>query len=113
MVEERDRKFLRDLEHLILTHLTDPQLSVDWLSDTLKLGRTLFFKRVKALTGLTPADYIRTLRLRRAAELLTDEKTSVAEVSYKVGIEDPHYFIKLFKQQYGITPKKYQKGQKE
>lgn len=113
VVEERDRKFLRDLEHLILTHLTDPQLSVDWLSDTLKLGRTLFFKRVKALTGLTPADYIRTLRLRRAAELLTDEKTSVAEVSYKVGIEDPHYFIKLFKQQYGITPKKYQKGQKE
>ncbi len=113
VVEERDRKFLKDLEHLVLTHLTNPQLSVNWLSNTLKIGRTLFFKRVKALTGLTPADYIRTLRLRRAAELLTDEKISVAEVSYKVGIEDPHYFIKLFKQQYGITPKKYQKGLKE
>ena len=79
----------------------------------MQMGRTLFFKRVKTLTGMTPADYIRSARMRHAAELLTDEKMTVAEASYKVGIEDPHYFIKLFKQQYGITPKKYQKGQKE
>ncbi len=113
VVEERDKKFLKQLEHITLTHVADPQLSVDFLSDKMQMGRTLFFKRVKTLTGMTPADYIRSARMRKAAELLSDEKMTVAEVSYKVGIEDPHYFIKLFKQQYGITPKKYQKGQKE
>ena len=113
VVEERDKKFLKQLEHITLQHVSDPQLSVDFLSDKMQMGRTLFFKRVKTLTGMTPADYIRSARMRKAAELLTDEKMTVAEASYKVGIEDPHYFIKLFKQQYGITPKKYQKGQKE
>lgn len=113
VVEERDDKFLRDLEHLTLANLTNPQLSVDYLSAHLNMGRTLFFKRVKNLTGMSPADYIRTARMRKAAELLTNEKMTVAEVSYQVGVDDPHYFIKLFKQMYGITPKKYQKGKKE
>ncbi len=113
VVEARDKEFLKHLEYITLQHVSDPQLSVDFLSDKMQMGRTLFFKRVKTLTGMTPADYIRSARMRKAAELLTDEKMTVAEASYKVGIEDPHYFIKLFKQQYGITPKKYQKGQKE
>lgn len=113
VVEARDKEFLKHLEHLTFSHIANPQLSVDFLSEKMKIGRTLFFKRVKTLTGMTPADYIRSARMRKAAELLNDEKMTVAEVSYKVGIDDPHYFIKLFKQQYGITPKKYQKGQKE
>jgi len=111
VVEQRDSKFLKDLENLTSGHLTDPQLSVDYLSEKLGMGRTLFFKRVKNLTGLTPADYIRSIRMQKAAELLANDKLTVAEVSYQVGIDDAHYFIKLFKQMYGITPKKYQKGQ--
>jgi AraC-like DNA-binding protein len=73
----------------------------------------MFFRQVKTLTGETPADYIRRARMRRAAELLAntnEEKLTVSEVSYRVGIDDPHYFIKLFRKQYGITPKKYQQG---
>jgi len=112
IVEERDKKFLQSLNHLILTHLEDSQLSVDFLAERLSIGRTVFFKKVKALTGETPADYIRIMRLRRAAELLRDGELTVSEVSYRVGIEDPHYFIRLFKNQYEITPKKYQQGQK-
>ena len=113
VVEARDKEFLKQLENITNSHIADPQLSVDFLSDKMQMGRTLFFKRVKTLTGMTPADYIRSARMRKAAELLSNEKMTVAEASYKVGIEDSHYFIKLFKQQYGITPKKYQKGQKE
>ena len=70
-------------------------------------GRSVFYKKVKSLTGQTPADYIRTLRMDRAAELLREETITVAEVCYKVGISDPHYFTKIFKQQFGISPKKY------
>ena len=112
ILEERDRQFLKYLDKLILDNIASPKLSIEMLCDTMKFGRTIFFRRVKALTGMTPADYIRTVRLRRAAELLASDNVTVAEVSYKVGIEDPHYFIKLFKNQYGITPKKYQQGQK-
>ena len=74
--------------------------------------RTVFFKKVKTLTGQTPADYIKWHRMKYASELLKDETITVAEVCYKVGISDPHYFAKVFKAQFGISPKKYQQGEK-
>jgi DNA-binding response OmpR family regulator len=113
IMEERERKFIKDLDALIRSNMTNPNLSVEFLAEKLHFGRTMFFKQVKSLTGETPADYIRIARLRYAAELLSGangEKLTVSEVSYQVGIDDPHYFIKLFKKQYGITPKKYQQG---
>ncbi len=75
------------------------------LCDYFARSRTIFFKKIKALTGQTPAEYIKTLRMNRAAELLREETITVAEVCYKVGINDPHYFAKVFKQQFGISPK--------
>ena len=113
IMEEREQKFLKDLDILIRSNMSNPNLSVEFLAEKLHFGRTMFFKQVKSLTGETPADYIRLARLRYAAELLSNvngEKLTVSEVSYRVGIDDPHYFIKLFKKQYGITPKKYQQG---
>ena len=113
IMEERERKFIKDLDALIRSNMTNPNLSVEMLAEKLHFGRTMFFRQVKNLTGETPADYIRLARLRYAAELLSDansEKLTVSEVSYRIGIDDPHYFIKLFKKQYGITPKKYQQG---
>jgi len=115
MIEERNRKFIEQLDRLIIANLTNPNLSVEMLAEKLHLGRTMFFRQVKSLTGETPADYIRRTRMRQAAELLAntnEEKLNVSEVSFRVGIEDPHYFIKLFRKQYGITPKKYQQGSK-
>jgi len=113
MIDERNRQFVEQLDRLIMSNLTNPNLSVEMLAEKLHLGRTMFFRQVKTLTGETPADYIRRARMRRAAELLAntnEEKLTVSEVSYRVGIDDPHYFIKLFRKQYGITPKKYQQG---
>ena len=60
---------------------------------------------------MTPADDIKTQRLNLAAELLKDATLTVAEVCYKVGISDPHYFTKLFKQRFGISPKRYRQGE--
>lgn len=115
MIEERNRKFIEQLDRLIIANITNPNLSVEMLAEKLHLGRTMFFRQVKSLTGETPADYIRRARMRQAAELLAntnEEKLNVSEVSFRVGIDDPHYFIKLFRKQYGITPKKYQQGSK-
>lgn len=102
-----------DMNTWLDTHLSDPTLSVDAMAEVMGYRRTIFFKKIKALTGQTPAEYIKTLRMNRAAELLREETITVAEVCYKVGINDPHYFAKVFKQQFGISPKKYQQGGKK
>lgn len=110
IVDERDKKLLDVFNLWLADHLSNPMLSVDDMAEAMGYRRTVFYKRVKALTGQTPADYLKTLRMNRAAELLKEETVTVAEVCYQVGISDPHYFAKIFKQQFGISPKKYQQG---
>ena len=110
IVDERDKQLLDVMNTWLYDHISNPMLSVDELAESMGYGRSVFYKKVKSLTGQTPADYIRTLRMDRAAEMLRDETITVAEVCYKVGISDPHYFTKVFKQQFGISPKKYQQG---
>lgn len=112
IVEERDKRLLNAMNTWLYSHVGDPMLSVDDWAEAMGYNRSIFYKKVKALTGQTPADYIRTLRMDRAAQMLEDETVTVAEVCYSVGISDPHYFTKVFKQQFGISPKKYQQGKK-
>ena len=110
IVEERDKHLLNMMNAWLYDHISDPMLSVDQVAEAMGYRRSIFFKKVKALTGQTPADYIKTLRMNRAAELLRSETITVAEVCYQVGISDPHYFTKVFKQKFGISPKRYQQG---
>ena len=74
------------------------------------LGRTVFYKKVRGVTGYSPNEYLRVIRMKKAAELLLTEDLTVAEISYKVGINDPYYFSKCFKNQFGIAPSIYQKN---
>lgn len=113
IVDERDKKLLNAINLWVSGHLSDSTLSVDTLAEAMGYRRTVFYKKVRALTGMTPADYIKTLRLNHAAELLKDDTATVSEVCYKVGISHPHYLAKIFKQQFGISPKKYQQGEKQ
>lgn len=110
IVDERDKQLLDQMDRWLYNHISSPTLSVEDLAEAMGYRRSVFFKKVKALTGQTPADYIRTLRMNRAAEMLREETISVAEVAYQVGISEPHYFTRIFKQQFGISPKKYQQG---
>ena len=110
ITEERDKHLLDVLNLWLADHISNPLLSVDDVAEAMGYRRTIFFKKMKALTGQTPSDYIKMLRMNRAAELLKDETITVSEVCYQVGISDPHYFAKVFKQQFGISPKKYQQG---
>lgn len=64
------------------------------------------------MTGYSPNEYIRIIRMKKAAELLLENRYTVAEVSYKVGINDPFYFSKCFKQQFGVAPSVYLRGRK-
>ena len=110
ITEERDKRLLDRLDQWLSEHMSNSMLSVDEMAAAMGYRRTVFFKKMKNLTGQTPADYIKSHRMKRAAELLSDETITVSEVCYKIGISDPHYFAKVFKSQFGISPKKYQQG---
>jgi signal transduction histidine kinase/ligand-binding sensor domain-containing protein/DNA-binding response OmpR family regulator len=106
---EADRKFLDRLHFIIEKNLDNTQFSVDEFAAAVKLGRTLFYKKVKGLTGYSPNEYIRLVRLKQAATLLNTGDYTVSEVTYKVGMNDPFYFSKCFKAQFGIPPSAYLK----
>lgn len=108
--DEQDKKFQAVLDAWLAEHITDPQLNIDSFAESMGYGRTTFYKKMKSITGTTPNDYIRTLRMNKAAELLKDDRLTVAEVGYQVGIDDPYYFSKSFKNFFGVSPTKYRTG---
>ena len=77
------------------------------------LGRTVFYRKIRGVTGYSPNEYIRIIRMKKAAELLLENRYTVAEVSYKVGISDPLYFSRCFKTHYGVSPSVYLRGKEK
>ena len=106
---QADKVFLDRLAMFVAQHMREEDFNVDQLSQLMTMGRTKFYGRVKELTGLSPNKYLMQARMKKAADLLADGELTVSEVSYQVGIQDPSYFNKCFKAQYGITPSKYTK----
>ena len=104
-----DEQFLQRLQQYMLNNIDNNSITVDDLVKEMSLGRTVFFNKLKGLTGLSPVEYIRNIRLRHAAELLMDERNNVTDVTYMIGMNDPRYFAKCFKSVYGITPSEYRK----
>lgn len=111
IVDERDQKLLLQLSVWVDSHLASPDLSVDKFAEDMGYGRTNFYAKLKALTGQTPNEYIKERRLQRAYELLADERVTVAEAAYQVGMATPQYLSTTFKKRFGITPTQYQKGE--
>jgi signal transduction histidine kinase/ligand-binding sensor domain-containing protein/DNA-binding response OmpR family regulator len=101
---EADQQFLDKLNQIIDRNIDNSQFSVDEFAAAMKLGRTLFFKKIKGLTGYSPNEYIRLVRVKKASELLNTGDYTIAEVAYKVGMNDPFYFSKCFKAQFGVPP---------
>lgn len=101
--------FLRRLNSFMMDNMDNNDLSVDDLVKEMALGRTVFFNKLKGLTGLSPVEYIRDVRIKRAAELLLDGRYNITEVTYMVGLNDSRYFAKCFKNAYGVTPTEYKK----
>lgn len=103
----QDSLFVKRLDSIVYSRLGEQDLSVDKVAGLLHLGRTIFYKKVRGTTGYTPNEYIRVIRLRKAAELLKEGEKNVSEVAYAVGFDNPYYFSKCFKEQFGMPPSQY------
>lgn len=104
---EQDSLFVKRLDSIVYSRLGEQDLSVDKVAGLLHLGRTIFYKKVRGTTGYTPNEYIRVIRLRKAAELLKESEKNVSEVAYAVGFGNPYYFSKCFNEQFGMPPSQY------
>ena len=110
---DKDKEFYELINNILNEHITDYTFSVDKFAELSNLKRTIFYKKVKGITGFSPNELIKIKRLKKAAELLLAGEFTVSEVSYKVGFEDPFYFSKCFKSQYNCSPSKFGQFDKE
>ena len=92
---------------LIVSHIDQPEFNVEQLASALCMSRSSLHRKIKDVSNLTPVDFIRLVRLKKAAELIRNNNYRVAEVCEMVGISSPSYFIKLFHRQFGMTPKEF------
>ncbi len=102
-----DEELLQRVQAAVETHLDDPDWSVEALAEAVNLSRVHLYRKLKGLLDVSPSTFIRNIRLQHAAQLLAQNKVNVSEVAYRVGFQDPAYFGKSFKKQYGLSPSQY------
>lgn len=100
----QDVIFAEQLNEAIRKHMSNPNLKMEELGEEIGLGRVQLYRKVKAITGQTPVELLRQMRLQRAYALLGSTTKTVAEIAYEVGFNTPGYFSKCFKDQYGKLP---------
>lgn len=110
LTNEADRRLREQMEAWMNAHISDTQVTAESFASSMGLGRSVFFKKMKQLFGMTPNDYIRNVRMKEAAELLLTTNLTAAEIAYKTGFEDQYYFSKSFKKYYGQPPSQYRHG---
>ena len=99
--------YMDKLVELMEQNMDNGELVVDDLVRELAVSRSVFFKKLKTLTGLAPIEFIKEIRIKRATQLIETGEFNMTQISYMVGINDPRYFSKCFKAQVGMTPTEY------
>lgn len=107
---DRDKIFLDKINAIIERSMGDAEFKLDTYASALGLGRTTFYSKLKSIVGCSPNEYVRLLRMKKAAELLITSDINISEAGYQVGINDPFYFSKCFKNTFGKSPSQYRKS---
>ena len=107
---DHDKEFLDKLHIIIENNFDNMDFTISEFAQSFKMGRTTFYKKVKGLTGYSPNEYLRIIRLKKAAELLATTELNVSEISFKTGFNEPFYFSKCFRIQFGKAPTQYRKA---
>ena len=104
-----DAEFLDRVQQVVGAHIGDSSFGVEWLAGEVGLSARQLQRRLKKLTRLTAAGFIKAMRLEYAAKLLADGQLLVQEVAHAVGYEDADYFSRIFREVYGMPPSVYAK----
>ncbi|HEY0742928.1 MAG TPA: two-component regulator propeller domain-containing protein [Chryseosolibacter sp.] len=112
-VTSQDEKLVKNAIKAVEDNLTNKDFSVEELSRQMGMSRVLLYKKILALTGKTPIEFIRVIRLQRAAQLLEKSQFTVSEIAYQVGFNNPKYFARYFKEEFHVLPSAYALEKKE
>lgn len=102
-----DSEFLSRLEGLVAEGFNSGKLDVPFLADSMNMSHSTFYRKVKMLTGYSPVDYVKKMKLRKSAELLASGKYSISDIIYMTGFNTPSNFRESFKAEYGMSPSQY------
>lgn len=105
-----DEQFLNSAIAVIEQHLPETEFDVNTFADNLNMSKSSLYRKIKTMTGLSPNEFIRNIRLKHACQLLKDPSISISEVAYLVGFSIPKYFTMCFKAEFNMTPSEYQKS---
>lgn len=111
-ITSMDERLIEKAIKIVEDNLADPDFSVERFSREVGMSRVHLYKKLLSLTGKSPIEFIRTIRLQRAAQLLEKSQLSVSEIAYQVGFNNPKYFSRYFKHQFNILPSLYANGKK-
>ncbi len=109
-IPNQERLFMTKLLDAIEENLADSELSVEKLCLIMNMSQTMLYRKLKGYTGLSITSFIRKIRLKNGAQLLLQTDLSISEIAYRVGFNDPGYFTKCFHQEFGQSPKNFQKN---
>lgn len=107
VITSHDETLMKEVIKIIEENMDNSDFSVEDLSTSVGMSRSVFFNKIKSLTGFAPLEFIRDIKMKRAAQLLSSGEFMVKEVSFMIGISDTKYFGKCFKTKYGMTPQEY------
>jgi AraC-like DNA-binding protein len=106
-IETTDQRLLKKALEIVEKNISDPLFGVEKMAEEMGMSRANLHRRLKSVTGFSPSDFIRSVRLKRAADLLRNQADTVAQIGFTVGFEDQSYFSKSFKKQFGVSPSEY------
>lgn len=108
-MNKADEEFMNKVIRIIEDNITDDNFGVEKMADILCMSRSSLLRKIKTIFNLSPLDFIRLIRLKKAAEYIQEGKYRIGDICYMVGINSPSYFSKLFLKQFGMTPKDFEK----
>lgn len=109
LITDQDEEMMKKVMIAIEQNIDNNNFSIEELGSTVGLNRTTFCNKIKSLTGFTPVEFMRDIRIKRAAQLISDSQLLIKEIAFMTGFLDIKYFSKSFKNKYGVTPMEYRK----
>ena len=106
-LESLDEQFMKSVMAFLEENMSNQELEIENLAEHLFMSRTVFYRKLKSITGLTPVEFVREIRLKRAVQLMDSDDYTISQVAYMTGFRAPKYFSKVFKKATGLTPSEY------
>ncbi len=108
--QSTDKNFLEGIIESILQHLDESEFDLEKLASDMNISKSTLYRKIKSITGLTPLDFIRNIKMKHACMMLKSQGQTISEIAYALGFNNPKYFSKCFKEEFGISPTEYQQN---